>query len=158
MQRSRRRFEEPGLRRAGRCSVPSAQLQQSQKPGILRPQTQQLPGHLGWNHTFGIAPTHSGHRMARRTFRPVVRDRRTLGMPRQLPERSERPSKRRSIELGLGLDVEVSVVGADRHEEVVQEALKPGQAERVGPWITEPDWRVPGELIGAVSHREADAS
>src|SRR5262245_30679833 len=64
----------------------------------------------------------------------------------------------RSTELGLGLDVEVSVVGADRHEEVVQEALKPGQAERVGPWITEPDWRVPGELIGAVGHREADAS
>jgi hypothetical protein len=28
--------------------------------------------------------------------------------------------------LGLGLDVEVSVVGADRHEEVMQEALQPG--------------------------------
>jgi hypothetical protein len=93
MQRSRGRFEEPDLRRAGRRSVPSAQLQQSKKPGVLRPQAHQLPGHLGWNYIFGIALTHSGHRMARRTFRPVVRDRRTLGVPRQLSERSELPSK-----------------------------------------------------------------
>lgn len=59
--------------------------------------------------------------------------------------------------LGLGLDVEVSVVGADRHEEVMQEALEPGQAEGVGPWIAKPDRRVPGELAGAVRHRQVDS-
>src|ERR1700726_613347 len=57
----------------------------------------------------------------------------------------------------VGLDIEVSVVGADRHDEVMQEALEPGQPEWVGPWVAEPDRRVPGELIGAIVHREVDA-
>jgi urease accessory protein len=57
----------------------------------------------------------------------------------------------------VGLDIEVSVVGADRHDEMVQEALQPGEPEWVGPWIAEPDRRVPGELITAIGHREADA-
>ena len=59
--------------------------------------------------------------------------------------------------LGLGFDLEVSVVGADGHEEVVQEALEPGEAEGMGPWIAEPDWCVPGEVVGAVGHGEVDA-
>src|SRR5260370_13822835 len=59
--------------------------------------------------------------------------------------------------LAVGFDVEESVVGADRYEEVMQEALEPREAEGVRPWVAEPDWRVPGELIGAVGHREADA-
>src|SRR6266571_3303498 len=56
---------------------------------------------------------------------------------------------RSSVDLGLGLwlDVEVSVVRSDRHEEVMQEAFEPGQAEGMGPWIAEPDRRVSGELI-----------
>src|SRR6266568_5212069 len=57
----------------------------------------------------------------------------------------------------LGLNFEVSVVGVDRHKEVVQEALEPGQTEWVWPRIAEPDWRIPGEFIGVVGHREADA-
>lgn len=61
-------------------------------------------------------------------------------------------------ELGLGLEVEVSVVGVDRHEEIMQKALEPGQPEGVGPRIAEPDRRVPGELVSAVSQREAYAS
>jgi len=55
------------------------------------------------------------------------------------------------------LDIEVPVVGMDRHDEVIQEALEPGQSEWVGPWIAEPDRRIPGELIGAIGHREVDA-
>jgi hypothetical protein len=61
-------------------------------------------------------------------------------------------------ELGLGPEVEVSVVGVDRHEEIMQEALEPGQPEGVGPRIAEPDRRVPGELVSAVSQCEAYAS
>lgn len=59
--------------------------------------------------------------------------------------------------LRLRLDVEVSVVGTDRHDEVMQEALKPGQPEGIWPWIAEPDRRIPGELVCAVGNREADA-
>ena len=33
-----------------------------------------------------------------------------------------------------GFDIEVSVIGSDRHLEVMQEALEPGQAEGVWPW------------------------
>jgi hypothetical protein len=61
-------------------------------------------------------------------------------------------------ELGLGLEVEVSVVGVDRHEEIMQESLEPGQPEGVGPRIAEPDRRVPGELVSAISQCEAYAS
>jgi hypothetical protein len=32
---------------------------------------------------------------------------------------------------GLRLDIEVSVIGPERHDEVVQEALEPAQAERM---------------------------
>jgi hypothetical protein len=32
---------------------------------------------------------------------------------------------------GLRLDIELSVIGPDRHDEVMQEALKPAQAERM---------------------------
>lgn len=39
----------------------------------------------------------------------------------------------------------------------MQEALEPGQSEWVGPWFAEPDRRIPGELIGAIGHREVDA-
>ena len=59
MHRSRWRFEEPGLRRTRRRGLPPAQLQQSQQPGILRPQAPQLPGHLGRNHVAAITPAHS---------------------------------------------------------------------------------------------------
>ncbi len=33
--------------------------------------------------------------------------------------------------VGLRLDIEASVTGPDRHDEVAQEALEPPQAERV---------------------------
>jgi hypothetical protein len=36
-----------------------------------------------------------------------------------------------SLRLGLRLDIEVSVIGPERHDEVVQEALEPAQAERM---------------------------
>jgi hypothetical protein len=36
-----------------------------------------------------------------------------------------------SLRLGLRLDIEVSVIGADRYDEVGQEALEPAQAERM---------------------------
>jgi hypothetical protein len=36
-----------------------------------------------------------------------------------------------SLRLGLRLDIEVSVIGPDRHNEVVQEAPGPAQAERM---------------------------
>jgi hypothetical protein len=61
-----------------------------------------------------------------------------------------------SLLLGLGLDVDVSVVGADGHEEVMKEALEPGQAEGMGPWLAEPDRRIPGKVFAAVGDREAD--
>src|SRR5215469_6052654 len=72
------------------------------------------------------------------------------------PAGSKASAWRQRPDSGVRLDIEVSVVGADRHDEMVQEALEPGQPEWVGPWIAEPDRRVPGELIGAIGHREAD--
>ena len=38
--------------------------------------------------------------------------------------------------LGVRLDIEVPIVGTDCHDKVVQEALEPGQAEGMWPWIT----------------------
>jgi hypothetical protein len=83
--------------------------------------------------------------------------RRSSGWGTQLTERAIDPF---AIfrQLGLGLEVEVSVVGVDRHEEIMQEALEPGQPEGVGPRIAEPDRRVPGELVSAVSQCEAYTS
>ena len=49
------------------------------------------------------------------------------------------------------------VAGPDRDDEVVQEALKPRQAEGVRPGVAEPDWRVPGELARSVGDREANS-
>jgi len=66
------------------------------------------------------------------------------GHARQLPP----PGRTRNA-----ADVKVSVISADRDNEMLQEALESGQAERVGPWIAEPDGCIPGELIGAVGHR-----
>ena len=60
------------------------------------------------------------------------------------------------LTLGARFDIEISVIGADRHLEVMQEAFKPGQAEGVRSWVAELDRRVPGELLGTVGHREAD--
>ena len=85
MDRSRRRLEEAGLRRAGRRSLPRAQLQQPQQPRVLRPQPRQLRSHSRGNlshaHTIcnprpcSSCPSFKrqpGH--ARRSFRrrPVV--------------------------------------------------------------------------------------
>lgn len=61
------------------------------------------------------------------------------------------------MRLRLGFDIEVSVIGADRDDEVVQETFESGQAERMRPWIAEPDRRVPGELVSAVGHGQIDA-
>ena len=60
--------------------------------------------------------------------------------------------------LGLRFDIEIPVIGTDRHREIVQETLESGQAEGMRPRITEPDRRVPGELLGAVGHGEIDTS
>src|SRR5262249_45533482 len=56
--------------------------------------------------------------------------------------------RRRSLDSGVSLDIEVSVVGTDRHDEVMKKTLEPGQPEWVGPRIAKPDRCIPGELIG----------
>ena len=72
MNRSRRRIEEPGLRRCGRRGLPRAQLQHLQQARILRPQPRQLRGHSRGNlsHAHTIR---SRNREARPTARNPAR-------------------------------------------------------------------------------------
>jgi S-adenosyl methyltransferase len=65
----------------------------------------------------------------------------------------------RALDSWVRFDIEVSVAGTDRYDVVMQEALEPGQPKRtgqpkrIGPWIAEPDRRIPRELIGVIGHR-----
>jgi len=72
--RSRRRFEEPGLRWAGWSGFPLGQLQQPKQPRILRPQPREFVGHLNWNLTPNITSAHSHHRKVPDTASTPPRD------------------------------------------------------------------------------------
>jgi Winged helix DNA-binding domain len=59
-----------------------------------------------------------------------------------------------AIELLNRLNIKVSIVCMNCHMKMVQETLKPCQAERVRPWIAKPDRRIPREFTGIVSNLE----
>ena len=64
MHRPRWRFEQSRLRRSRGRSVPPGQFQQTQQPGILRPQPRQLLIRRRLRRTVGECLTHADHRTA----------------------------------------------------------------------------------------------